>query len=428
MSLYSERKMLILAGRPIGSKDIVEYAKQNGVYAVVTDNLTVSQSPVKAIADEYWDVSTADVDLLCEKIKEYGIDAVFTGIHEFNIWRTFDVCEKLNLPFYATREQLIETSVKSNYKQLFRKFDIPVIDEFILTDENFEQDISKLVYPILIKPVDGSGGYGISICHDERELREGYVKAMGFSKSKKVLVEKYISAKEVTIFYIIQEGKIMLSAMADRHTENGSKYTIPLPVLYTFPSIHLSEYQNKLNNKVIKAFESIGVMNGMIFIQAFVDGDYFRFYDIGFRLTGTQEYHILENLCGYNPLKMLVDYSLTGKMGKGDISRLVDPHFNGKHACNITFLMKPSVIGEFVGLEEVEELEGVLKVIKNHQIGDEVPKSVIGTLNQVVLRVLAVSDSRENLKNLIKDIIEKVDIYSDKGKSVILPTIKIDEI
>src|SRR5690606_10186790 len=336
------------------------------------------------------------------------------------IWRAFDVCEKLDLPFYATKEQLIETSVKSRYKQLFREFDIPVIDEFVLTDENFDQDISKLVYPVLIKPVDGSGGYGISICYDEKELREGYAKALEFSKSKKVLVEKYISAKEVTIFYVIQNGKIMLSAMADRHTENGSKYTIPLPVLYTFPSLYLSEYQDKLNNKVINAFESIEVKNGMIFIQAFVDGENFRFYDIGFRLTGTQEYHILENLCGYNPLKMLVDYSLTGKMGKEDISHLVDPYFKGKHARNITFLMKPAVIGKFVGLEEVEALEGVLKVIKNHQIGDEVPKSAIGTLNQVALRVLAVSDNRKDLKNLIKDIIDKVDIYSDQGKSVIL--------
>src|SRR5690606_312921 len=137
MGKYSEKKILILAGKPIGSKDIVEYAQQNGAYTIVTDNLSVNQSPAKRIADEHWDVSTADVDLLCEKIKENNIDAVFTGIHEFNIWRAFDVCEKLDLPFYATKEQLIETSVKSRYKQLFREFDIPVIDEFVLTDENF---------------------------------------------------------------------------------------------------------------------------------------------------------------------------------------------------------------------------------------------------------------------------------------------------
>jgi len=425
---YSGKKILILGGKPIGSVDIVRYAKENGAYTIVTDNLPVDESPAKQLADKAWDISTAEVEILCNKIKENNVDAVFTGVHEFNIWRTFEVCNVLNIPFYATEEQLIKTSVKTEYKQLFRAFDIPVIDEFVLNAESFEKDIRKVDYPVLIKPVDGSGGYGISICYDEKELREGYEKALDYSKSKRVLVEKYINAKEVSIFYMIQNGKIMLSAMADRHTENGNKYTIPLPVLYTFPSVHLVDYQNQLNEKVIKAFKSIGLKDGMLFIQAFVDGDKFRFYDIGYRLTGTQEYHILENLCGYNPLKMLVDYAFTGNLGNEDLSNLVNPSFNGKQACNITFLVEPCLIGNFIGIEETENLPDVLRVIKNHQVGAEIPQNAVGTLNQVALRVMVVAENKLALKKLITEIIHKIDVQSTEGKSVILPTFKIDEL
>lgn len=424
MGSYSGKRVLVLGGKPIGSQDIVGYLKEEGACTIVADYLSPLESPAKQMADETWEVSTAEVGIICDKIEQNKVDAVFTGIHEFNIWRTYEVCEKLNLPFYATKEQLIKTSVKSEYKQLFTKFDIPVIEEYPLTAEEFENDIAKVTYPVLIKPVDGSGGYGISVCYDEMELRDGYEKAIRFSKgSNKVIVEKYISANEVTIFYVIQDGKIMLSAMADRYTENGDRYTIPLPVLYTFPSIHLPSYQEKLNGKVIKAFESIGLKNGMVFIQAFVDREGFRLYDIGFRLTGTQEYHILEELCGYNPLKMLVDYSLTGKMGKENIERLVTPSFHGKYACNITFLVNPCLISGFVGLREVESMPGVLKVIKNHQIGDEIPESAKGTLSQVGLRILGVAESREALKALIVKIISTVDIFSETGESVLLPSI-----
>ena len=428
MELYSGRKILILAGKPIGSLDIVKYAKERGAYTIVTDNLSVLDSPAKVIADEYWDISTADIDLLCGKIKENNIDAVFTGVHEFNIWKALEVCEVLNFPFYASKKQMTATSVKDSYKKLFKDHRVPVIDEFILEKDNFEGYLKDVEYPVLIKPVDGSGGYGISICYTENELKLGYEKAMSFSKNKRVLVEKYISAEEVTIFYIVQNGNIMLSAMADRHTGNGRKYVIPLPVLYTFPSIYLSKFIDDLNNKLIKVFESLELRDGMLFIQAFVDNGEFKPYDIGYRLTGTQEYHILEELCGYNPLKMLVDYSFTRKFGNEDLRNSVDPFFKGNHACNITFLIKPCVIGKFVGLEDIENMKGVIKVIKNHEIGHEIFSSAVGTLNQVGLRVLAVSDSREALKQLIEVIVNKVDIESASGESVILPFFKIENL
>ena|SRR5690554_2519136 len=425
---YLDKKILILGGKPIGSVEAVKYAQQKRIYTIVTDNLPVEESPAKQISDENWDISTADVDLLCAKIIENNIDAVFTGIHEFNIWKTSEICDRLNLPFYATPEQLIKTSIKSEYKQLFREYNIPVIQEFDLNENTFEEDISKVDYPVLIKPIDGSGGYGISICYDKEELVEAYQKALTYSKVKKVLVEKYIIAKEVTVFYIIKDGKIMLSTLADRHTKNGNKYTIALPVLYIFPSIHLTRYLETLNEKVIIALKSLGLKNGMVFIQSFVDTEGFKFYDIGFRLTGTQEYYITEHICNYNALKMMLDYALTEKMGQQDLENLIDPFLYGKSACNITFLAKPSVIGKFIGIEEIERRPEVIKVIRNHQPGDTIPDSAIGTLNQVILRVFIVAETKSQLKEIIKEITASIDVLSDKEETILLPTFNIDEL
>lgn len=428
MGLYSSKTILILGGKPIGSSDIISYLKENGAYTIVTDYLPAKHSYAKQIADESWDLSTSDVDAICDKIIEDQVDAVFTGVHEANIRMASDICDRLNIPFYTTKEQLIKTSIKSEYKQLFRDFDIPVVPEFALNELTFNGALSKIEYPVLMKPIDGTGGYGISICHDEKELRNGYEKTLNSSAIKKVIAEKFISAKEATIFYVIQNGKIMLSAMADRDTKNGDKHTIPLPVLYTFPSKYLANYLNTLNDKVINAFESIGLKNGMAFIQTFIDDYKFQFYDMGFRLSGTQEYHIIEHLCGYNPLKMMVDYSLTGKMGRENIQPLIDPFFNGKNACIITFLANPCTIGNFVGIGEIKKLQGVIKIVKNYQTGDTIPYSSLGTLNQVVLRVFVVADKNDEMKSLIQIIINKIDILSNDGKSVVMPSINTEEL
>ena len=303
------RKLLVLGGKPIASCDIVNYAKEIGVYTIVTDNLSVNESPAKQIADESWDISTADTDKLQLMVIQNNIDAVFTGAHEFNISKTQELANRCNLPFYTTREQLEATSIKSLYKKLFKEFDLPVVPEFQLGD------ITKSDYPVIVKPVDGSGGYGISICNNKEELELGVEHAKTFSNKSKILIEKYINDKEVTIFYLLQNGNIYLSAMADRHTHSFDKNIIPLPVLYDFPSKHLDMFIDKQNDKTINALKSIGLKDGMLFIQAFVNDDEFIYYDIGYRLTGTQEYNIREKVCGYNPLKMMVDYSLTGQMG-----------------------------------------------------------------------------------------------------------------
>src|SRR5690606_10598203 len=158
---------------------------------------------------------------------------------------------------------------------------------------------------------------------------------------------------------------------------NGSKYTIALPVLYIFPSVHLKQYLETLNEKVIIALKSLGLKNGMLFIQSFVDNEGFKFYDIGFRLTGTQEYYITEHICNYNALKMMLDYALTEKMGQQDLEKLVDPFLYGKSACNITFLAKPSVIGKFIGIVEIEKRLEVIKVVINHKVGDTISDSAI---------------------------------------------------
>ena len=104
-----KKKLLVLGGKPVGSVDIVNYAKSIGCYVIVADYLDVKDSPAKQIADECWNVSTADLDTLAKKAKLARIDGVFTGAHDFNIDKAQKLCKILGLPFYATEKQLEET-------------------------------------------------------------------------------------------------------------------------------------------------------------------------------------------------------------------------------------------------------------------------------------------------------------------------------
>ena len=408
-------KLLVLGGKPIASCDIVNYANLIGIHTIVADYLPKESSPAKRLAKETWDISTAEVNTLCNKIKKEKISAVFTGTHEFNISKAIEICEQLNFNFYTSSETYHQLSNKEIYKTIFENAGMPKIREFYKGDYR-EIDYKNITYPVIVKPVDGSSGFGVKKCFTESELKENAVLAGQTSKQGHILIEECILSPEVTIFYIIQDRKILVSAMGDRITHTFNNNFIPLPVLYTFPSIHLDSYLNHFNAKVIDALSNAGVKNGMLFIQAFWKDEQCYIYDIGYRLTGTQEYNLLSAICGYNPLEMLVDFSLTGKMGSKDITHLVDPYFKEKKAAIVTLLMYPGTIQKFKGVETIREMDGVIKFVLNHEVGETIPNSALGTLIQVAARAFVVTNTMEDLHETVKKIRNSFSVIGDNGK------------
>src|SRR5690606_10529410 len=110
----------------------------------------------------------------------------------------------------------------------------------------------------------------------------GYKKALEYSKRKEVLIERYIKGKEVTIFYILQDGEAYLSGMGNRHIKHNQDHVIALPVAYTFPSSYLKNYIKNTDWKVKKMFQSLGMKNGMVFMQCLVENGECIVYDMGY--------------------------------------------------------------------------------------------------------------------------------------------------
>lgn len=414
-----DKKLLVLGGKPIASCDIVNYAKFQGVHTIVADYLPIDQSPAKQVADESWNISTSEVDLLCGRIEEEHIGAVFTGVHEYNIDKTLKICRKLGFPFYASPGTYMELSNKAVYKRLFADAGLPEIKEYY---RGHYEDLRcfGISYPVIVKPVDGSSGVGVKVCNDECSLRASVIQAGEASAIGHVIVEEYMDAPEVTIFYIARKGKILLSAMADRETRSFCKGVIPLPVMYTFPSIHLSEYERCFNDTVVSVLSKVGVRDGMLFMQAFWRDGKVYIYDIGYRLTGTQEYNLLSYICGYNPLEMLVDYALTGEMGDKDIVPLVNPRFGGKYAGIVTCLMMPGTIKEFVGIREIERMDGVIKFLSNHEVGETVSEERLGTLGQIAARVFVVAEEKIRLEEVREKVMSTLKVIDVNGKDLLI--------
>ena len=263
-------------------------------------------------------------------------------------------------------------------------------------------------------------GYEVDTAHDGRT---GLEKALAYSKSKRVIVEKYMTGDEVVIYYTLQDGKISFSAMCDRYTNKQQAGVAQLPTAYVFKSKYLKNYMEKTNEKVIRMFEGLGLKNGVIFIQSFVEDGEVRFYEMGYRLCGAQEFRIVRAVNEMDTVRMMIAYALTGKMLGWDVEVSNKPEFD-KFACKLSPLAWPGTIGSIEGLDEIRAMDCVTDVVPNYGVGGVIEKA--GTLQQIVVRIFLVEDTIEKLAESIDRIQNTFKVKNDKGEDMLLEGFNTD--
>ena len=237
-----------------------------------------------------------------------------------------------------------------------------------------------------------------------------------------------MDGREVTVFWVFQDGHYYLSALGNRHVkQNQGDDVIPLPVGYTFPSIFLPKYRAEVEENCKKMFRHLGIKDGMMFMQCKVEDGTCYVYDLGFRPTGSLEYKVLKRVCGYDPLEMMIRFALTGRMGTESIASKVNPDFETP-AFNVSCLAAPGTIKEITGLDEVKALPEVEDVVVAHFPGETITEQMRGLLAQITVRILGAVPDKEDLLPVMRRIGETIHIIGTHDERLLLPGIEPGDI
>ena len=242
------KKLLILGG---GHAEIplIKAAKELGWYVISTGNNRDGLGHPYADRTVFADFS--DKEAMLELARAEGVQAVCSGCNDFALLSTVYVCEKLGLPGHDSYATSLEIHHKDKYRALAERLGIPTPRAKVVRNaQEFEEAVAGtrsaeiesaeiesagiesagiksagLAFPIIVKPVDLTGGKGIHRATNLEEARAAYADAANRTREDHVVVEEFVQGTNHGFSAMLVKGKVAF-AFADNEQYYINKYMV----------------------------------------------------------------------------------------------------------------------------------------------------------------------------------------------------------
>lgn len=395
-------KRLLVLGGQAWINIIEDYANKNGIELI-------------SFSNDHSIVYT-NHDQMKSLIRENHIDGVYIGSNEKVIRSAVQYLSELGMPCYCTLEQWDSLMNKRKFKELCMQFDIPVAPKY-----NYFPDFPCTIeFPVITKPADGCASVGITICNNEEELLKGYQFAYENSPSHEVLVEKVVNNSGMDVFFQITDGKVEWCALGDKFPvqfEEGAGSVAGARVL---PSLYTDEFRQHFENKLKNLFKSIGLYQGLIWMEVFHDGDEYYFNEVGYRPNGSLSIVGIDYLCGINTVAADIYYALTGKGEAHGFPSLIlkDVPKDKKSVCEYWVASYPGTIGTIDGLATINAHPNVLASFPKYKVGDVIPHTNGFAQNFCVIHFAF--DGMDEMVDIIGFIQRTIKLSNELGEDMII--------
>lgn len=410
-------KRLLVLGSNTESVPLIARANQLGIVSYVADY--DPGSPGKAVASHPVDIDGKDVEKLAEVCRTERIDGVMVGVADRLIEPYAKLCHLLGYPSYASLDNSRILTNKKLFNELLLKFGINPIRSVIVRKRTNLDDLN-ILFPAIVKPVDGNSGKGLSFCSTQKELQRAVEKALLASESGVAMIEKYMDGDDLFVYFSIVDGRVCVSAIADRYTASMSGNLGRVCIAAKYPSKYLDLFNEIYKEKFERLLHSLSIRVGVFMISAFVENGELFFYDPGFRLQGEAPDIHVSSVANVSHLDMLIEYSLQGNLSQPSQYLQETPcGAAGCHAATLWILCRAGTIDRVTGIDRIEALPTVHCVQQRLHPGDTIQQDMVGTEGQAFARIYLKTEDSLLINKIMMDVLGMLEITDSEGNNMI---------
>lgn len=201
-------KKLLLTGGSHAEIPLIQAAHKQGWYVITTGNNTDGLGHM--IADKYVQGDFSDKEFVYELAKKEEVDAIVSGCNDFAYLSTAYACQRLNLPGHDSYETATTIHHKDKFRQLLRELKINTPQAIKCAMESDVQNACNTMgFPVVVKPVDLTGGKGVEICQTIEEALHAFQCAQELTREPAVIVEEFIEGNNYGITTLLKNQKVI---------------------------------------------------------------------------------------------------------------------------------------------------------------------------------------------------------------------------
>ena len=261
-----EKKRLLLLGGGHAEIPLIKAAHALGYFVITTGNAREGLGHPYADKNVFEDFS--DKEAMLELARRENVSAVCSGCNDFALLSTVYVCEKLGLPGHDSYETSLQIHHKDKYRALAERLGIPtpravsvrnraefdaLFDSQGIASPSARNDIQTmrndslrhsgeqndpprhceelcdeaicLAFPVIVKPIDLTGGKGIHKAANYEEAVAAYEDAVRRTREDHVVVEEFVTGSNHGFSAMLVKGKVVFF-FADNEQYFVNKYMV----------------------------------------------------------------------------------------------------------------------------------------------------------------------------------------------------------
>src|SRR5699024_2072952 len=234
--------------------------------------------------DEYKIIDIIDEEQSLKFAKSKNIDGVLTAATDYGVLSTAYIANKLRLKGvnyevakvvkdkFKVRRNLLEKNV-DDIKQCYKLEKIGDLEKY-----------KNILFPVIVKPIDGSGSKGVSKVDSFKALQDACKHALKQSKCGFCMIEDYIEGKEYGVELYVDDKSVNVLGIIDKKMRQQPYYA---ELGHDFPSELNVDIKRKLRNTVINAINALGINFGPVNMDVLISNENrINIIDIGVRMGG----------------------------------------------------------------------------------------------------------------------------------------------
>ncbi len=392
-------KRLFIIGASILQLPAILKAKEMGLYVAVAD-YNPEAIGIK-FADEYYNVSTMDEEGIFEAAKKFKADGIMTLATDQPMKALAYTANKLNLNGISY-EVAINATNKAKQRLIFQNANLEIPWFKVVTDENeFDKIKYTIKYPCICKPVDSAGSKGVIFTDSKSKLLDNYNYAKKFSQSGVVVIEEFLTGKEVSVEILIVEEDVHILNVTDKLTTKGLFF---VEKGHSQPSKLSNEELDRIKKLAKDAVKSLNINTGAAHVEIMLTKEAPKIIEVGARMGGDCiTTHLVPLSTGIDMVKAVIQLAL------GETPNIEVTENNG---AAIRFIEgKKGILKSINGISNAKNAKGVIEVSVTKNQGDNI--DILKSSNDRLGYIIAVGENSQDASCNCESALDLISVEVD---------------